>query len=309
LFRMANLVLEKESLHRSWRELAATAISPGTGFNRRAFGDRFKAVFPSGNPAHFTRLQVGFSGTAQDDEGTLSRTRLRRNEALADYFLEYGLPGKRGYEYTRPFDYFSFQATLSSANGFENAMTRGLLKGRAYGEGERLRGVFGLYGSYDYIFPQTFRVSSTALSLGTTLQWNAAQSWIVQATGLVGAGYTAVGTFRSTVDGDYHYGLAPQATAAVRLVYRDRAALDVTAREYYVTRVGAAARGGHENIARVDAALTWRVLGQHGISIKYLGNFRDAHYPDSGDNKQRRATIGLFYTLLGNERFGAVDWR
>lgn len=309
LFRIASLALEKEGLHSSWREIAAAAVSPATGFNRQAFGDRFKGVFPSHDPAHFTRLQLGFSGTAHDGDGTFSRTRLRRNEALADFYLEYGLPGKRGYEYTRPFDYFSFQATLSSANGFENAMTRGLLKARAYEEGDRLRGVWGLYGSYDYIFPQTFRVSATGVSLGSTLQWRLADSWLLQGTALGGLGYTAVGTVRSTTDGDYHYGLAPQALAAMRLIFRDRAALDVTAREYFVSRVGAAARGGHENIARIDAALTWRVLGPHGISIKYLGNFRNAHYPDAGDFSQRRGTIGLFYTRLGSERFGAVDWR
>ena len=309
LFRMASFVLEKEGLHSSWREIAAGVVSPATAFNRHAFGDRFKRVFPSHDPAHFTRLQLGFSGSAGDDSGAVSRTRLRRNEALADFFFEYGLPGKRGYEYTRPFDYFTFQATASSANGFENVLTRGMLLGRAYEEGANLRGIVGLYGSYDYIFPQTFRVAATGLSLGTTLQWNPAHNWIVQGTGLAGLGYTSVGTARSTTDGDYHYGVAPQGLLGLRLIYADRAALDVAAREYYVTRFGAASRGGHDNIQRVDAALTWRVLGQHGISIKYLGNFRDAFYPDAGSTKQRRASVGLFYTLLGSERFGAVDWR
>ena len=76
-----------------------------------------------------------------------------------------------------------------------------------------------------------------------------------------------------------------------------------------MTRVGAASRGGHENIARVDAALTWRIHGPHAVSIKYLGNFRDAEYPGAGDLSQRRGTVGIFYTLLGSERFGAVDWR
>jgi hypothetical protein len=308
LFRMASLILEKEGLHSGYREFFGALVSPATGFNRHAFGDRFKPVFPLNDGAHFTRLQIGFSGTPPNDDEGVSTTKLKRNEALADYYLEYGLPGKPGYSYDRPFDYFAFQATLSSANGFENVMTRGLLKGRAYQEGENVRGVFGLYGSYDYIFPQTFRVASTAASLGSTVQWHMSEKFVLLGTGLLGAGYTAVGSAPSTTDGDYHYGLAPQALAAARLVYKDRLALDVTAREYFVSKVGGA-RGGHENIARVDAALTWRVLGQHGISIKYLGNFRDAFHPDTGDTSQHRATIGLFYTLLGNERFGAVNWK
>jgi hypothetical protein len=309
LFRMASLVLEKGGLHPQWRELVAGTVSPATAFNRMAYGNRFRGVFPSNDPAHFTRLQLGYGGAPKGTTDTVSGTDVKKNEALADFYLEYGLPGKKDYAYDRPFDYFSFQGTLSSANGFENVMTRGLLKGKAYEEGDALRGVVGLYGSYDYIFPQTFRVSSTAVSLGSTAQWQMAKDWILQGTGLAGAGFTAVGSTRSTVDADYHYGFAPQALAAARLIYKDRAALDVTAREYFVSKIGAAMRGGHENIARIDAALTWRILGQHAISIKYLGNFRDAFYPDTGDSSQRRATIGIFYTLLGNERFGAVKWK
>ena len=74
--------------------------------------------------------------------------------------LDYGLPGKPGYTYDRPFDYFSFKATASSANGFENLMIRGLLIGTDYKAGENYRGVWGLYGSFDYISPAIFRVSS-----------------------------------------------------------------------------------------------------------------------------------------------------
>ena len=69
------------------------------------------------------------------------------------------------------------------------------------------------------------------------------------------------------------------------------------------------ARGGHDNIVRLDASLTVPVYGRHAFAIKYLGNRRDAFYPDVGDSSQTRATIGLFYTYLGHDRFGAVDWR
>jgi len=44
-----------------------------------------------------------------------------------------------------------------------------LLLGRTYEIGADYRGVWGLYGSYDYIAPQSFRVSTTALSLGSEL--------------------------------------------------------------------------------------------------------------------------------------------
>jgi hypothetical protein len=308
LFRLSNLVLEHEDLPPLWRELGAAVVSPATGFNRIAFGERFKTVFPSNDPVYYSRLQLGFSGTAQNGSGT-STTKLRRNEGLIDYSIDYGLPGKPGYTYRRPFDYFTLQATASSANGAENLMTRGLLLGADYEAGASYRGIWGLYGSYDYIAPQTFRVSSTALSLGTTGQWWLTNSIALQGTALLGAGYAAVGTTRSTAENDYHYGVAPQALLALRVILGDTASLDVTGREYFVSRVGAPARGGHDNIARLDAWFTVRVHQRHGIAIRYLLNRRDAFYPDFGESSQTRGTIGIFYTLLGHERFGAVDWR
>ena len=169
--------------------------------------------------------------------------------------------------------------------------------------------MWGLYGSYDYIAPQTFRVSSTALSLGTTGQWWLSDSIAIQGTALSGVGYAAVGTTRSTADNDYHYGLAPQALVALRFIFGERASIDLTGREYFVSRVAAAARGGHDNIARFDASFTMRVHERHGIALRYLFNRRDAFYPDVGDSSQTRGTIGIFYTFLGHERFGAVEWR
>ena len=170
LFRMSNLILEHGGgMPRFWRELAAAAVSPSTGFNRLVFGDRFGAVFSSKDAAYYSRLGIGYSHSVREEVGVTS-TKFQRNEAQVDFSIDYGLPGLKNYEYTRPFDYFNFQATASSANGFENVLTRGLLVGKSYEVGPDYRGVWGLYGSYDYISPQTFRVSSTALSLGTTGQ-------------------------------------------------------------------------------------------------------------------------------------------
>ena len=83
--------------------------------NRLVFGNRLGGIFPGHDPAYFSRIQIGFSGTANGEQGT-STTKLRRNEALTDFSIDYGLPGKPGSFYTRPFDYFHFQATASSAN-------------------------------------------------------------------------------------------------------------------------------------------------------------------------------------------------
>ena len=303
LYRMASLVLEQGKLPKDGREAAAAAISPAMGLNRHLFGRQLPGVFSSGGAPWYSRLQVGASSTTQSNPG--SSTRAERNEGLADFSLEYGMPGRRSYRYARPFDYFQFQLIGSTANAVESIATRGLLLGDELGAGRRLHGVWGLYGSYDYLAPQFFRVSSTALSLGTTVQARLLRSVTLQGTALGGAGYASVGTVGARDERDNHFGLAPQALLALRLLLGDTAALDLSAREYFVSDIGAA-RAGRDNITRADASLTVRVHRRHAVSLRYLRTRRDATFPDLGSRTQTREMIGLFYTLLGDERFGAV---
>ncbi|HEU4707842.1 MAG TPA: DUF3943 domain-containing protein, partial [Methylophilaceae bacterium] len=129
LFRMSSLILEKSHLSPFWRETAAAAVSPATGFNRLAF-DRFDQVFSSHDAAWYSRTQIGFANTLHADHGTSSER--KENDGQLDFSLSYGLPGQPGYSYTRPFDYFVFQGTASTINVFENIMTRGLLLGTDY---------------------------------------------------------------------------------------------------------------------------------------------------------------------------------
>ena len=309
LFRLAELMLAPSG-HRFLRELSALVISPSTEFNRIAYGGRFRGVEPSLNPAIFTRVQFGVTGTASI-ENSLTQP-LTRNEAVADFAVEYGMPGKPGYAYHRPFDYFDLQFTSSTGSRFENIFTRGLLAGKSYGEGsDRSRGVWGLYGSYDYVAPQIFRVSSVALSLGNTLQRNIASSSAIQGTAIAGVGYGAAGGFVSPDSTDYHYGLTPQVLGAVRVIARDKAALELTFRDYYVSRF-ASTGAGSENIARADALFSYRFAGRHAASVRYIWSHRMTHGSDPvfGDVVQSRGSIGLFYTYLGGEgtHFGAVKF-
>ena len=148
------------------------------------------------HPAISTRFQLG-AGLNTHLTGPATSS-FKQNQAIADFQLAYGLPGKPGYSYTRPFDYFNFEFTASTANTFENIITRGLLFGAPYAAGDSYRGVWGLYGSYDYISPQVFRVSSSALNLGTTAQWWLSRTVALQGTALGGVGYGAAGTINGS---------------------------------------------------------------------------------------------------------------
>jgi hypothetical protein len=267
-------------------------------------------VFPSHDPATFWRLQFGaFLNNRLYDQGGLSH--VGRKDSTINFSMAYGLPGKPGYSYTRPFDYFHFEsmAVSNSENPIQDVMLRGLLFGKKYEAGDSYRGVWGLYGGYDYISPQIFRVSSTAASLGTTFQWWLAKAVALQGSVLGGIGYGAAGKVAGSGERDYHYGIAPQGLLALRLILDDKAMLDATARGYYISGLGSTETGGNETIGRLNMGLTVRIYGRHALGIQYLASRRDAHYPDRADSHQRAGTFSLVYTLLGDTRFGAVEWR
>jgi hypothetical protein len=310
LFRMSSLILEKGAgLPPFWREVAAAAVSPATGFNRLAFGERHGRIFSSRDAAYFSRMQVGYAHSVSRHVGGSSAD-FEPNEAQLDFAIDYGLPGKGGYTYRRPFDYFSFQTTASSANGIESVFTRGLLLGAPYEIGPDFRAVWGLYGSFDYIAPQTFRVSSTGVSIGSTGQWWLGQRLSLQGTAMLGLGYAAVGTTHGPRDERaYNYGVAPRALLALRLTHAETVSLDVTVREFFVSNVASGTAGGRDNIVRGDASVTYRLARRHGVSVRVSGIRRDASFDGGGTRRQSQATIGVFYTLLGQDLFGVDDWR
>jgi hypothetical protein len=320
LFRLSSLLLESGGDNPGvWREIGAAIISPSLGFTRLAFGGRFKAVFPSYDPEIFMTLSWGASTDLFKTNNLLLNrgtpyTNKKQSEAILDFSVAYGLPGNPEYEYDRPFDYFSFEfAAQTSAHGhnfLQDIMDRGLLYGTDYSVGDNYRGIWGLYGSYDYIAPPIFRISSTALSLGTTGQWWVSKNVAMQGSALGGVGFGAAGTTLQ-VDGlrDYHYGVTPQALLALRFIFGRRTMLDFTARDYYVSGTGSDDHSGTEQIFRGDVGLTFRLFKHQAIAIQYVESHRNAHYGSLPDVNQSEGTFSLVYNFLGSSNFGAVDWR
>lgn len=303
LFRMASLLLEKGGdIPSFWREIGAAVISPPLGFNRLVFGKRFAPVFASHDPAYEVRVSVGASyiDHAVGEDASV----LGHKEALADFHIAYGLPGKAGYSYTRPFDYFDFRFTTANRNAFENILSRGLLVGKDY-HSATTQGVWGIYGSYDYITPRPFRVSSTALSIGTTREDRPSPGLAIQTTALAGLGYGAAGTIPGSGERrNYHYGVTPQALLSTRFLFGDRADLELNARAYYVSKVGSTEYRGSDTIFRGDASFTMRIHGPHGLTVRYVASHRDARYPDLQAQHQTVGTVSLLYTYLGDAHAG-----
>ena len=177
-------------------------------------------------------------------------------------------------------------------------MLRGMLVGAKTRGTANARGIWGLYGSYDYISPYLFRVSSTALSLGTTRQRWITPSLALQSSLLAGVGYGAAGsttivpsTPTHAAIRDYHFGMTPQALVTLRFIAGDRAMLDLAAREYYVSGLGSDDKRGSERIFRGSAGLSLRIIGGHTLGARFVASTRDARYGDLPNKKLSEAHV------------------
>ncbi|HBG04523.1 MAG TPA: DUF3943 domain-containing protein [Geobacter sp.] len=307
LFRMAGLVLEEGGdKPRGRQEFAAALLSPPTAFNRYAFGDRFKAAFPSHKPATLWQLMVGANVDVHSTNLSPEASSHNAN-VIADFSMSYGLPGKPGYTYRRPLDYFDFQLAMRArtSNPLEAVTVRGLLIGTDYHAGSDYRGIWGLYGSYDYLSPHLYRVSSTAVSLGTTGQYRIAPGIALQGSLLGGIGFGVAGTETEEPDGRiYHYGATPQGLVAMRLLFGGRMMLDLTGRGYYIS-----GSSMDQVVWRGNAGLTFRVSGNHGVAIRYIESLRDTKNNAQATRHLSEGTLSLVYTYLSDKKLGAVEWR
>jgi hypothetical protein len=309
LYRTATWVLDnghgKPSVGNT---LGAGALSPSATFNRFVYSDRFRAAAPTTDPVVLTRAGIGAkTNTHVDDDGRSNTD--ESTDLLAEFSVDYGLPGKTGYSYTKPFDYFHFEVggLSDSHNHVDRAIARGLLVGDDYEIGDDYKGVWGLYGSYDYISPGVFRVASTAVSVGTTAQQLLSDRIALQGSVLGGIGFGAAGTVSDDQEQrDYHYGEIPQALVDLRLVFGESSILQVTGRDYYVLGGSINDVGGDENIAQVAVSWTFRVSGPHALSLQYTASTRVAQFDVAPDQDQSVESVSLVYSFLGGAEFGAT---
>ena len=303
LFRIARLALDRSDGQPGvWRKLGAVLASPPTGLNQLMVGT--PEGLPSAAAVPFSDIRVQFGSTAVAERGTRADVGLNAFQPHFAFSIDYGYPGTAGYQHDRPFDYFRFEGNVSS-EGMEQLSTRGLIAGGDYGAGT-LAGIWGLYGTYDYFTPDDFRLSSTAFAFGTTLQAGKPGGLMVQSSALLGVGY---GAARALAQGneDYHYGITPQTVGNLRLIAGRRAALDMTAREYFISGLGGFGPAQRDLIFVGDASFAMRLFGRHALALTYQRAGRSSEFFDAPDRSQARSRVGVFYTFLGSGGFGAVQ--
>lgn len=307
-FRISSWILERGGARPNFgREFGAALVSPPNYLNRRALGGKFKYLFASRDAAVSTRAEVG---------ARRARTPVDRSESkdwetdgIVQFAVDYGLPGRRDYAYSHPFDYFhlDFAGSTDVDNHVNQLFVEGLLVGDDYKSGKDFDGVWGLFGSYSYISPGVFRLASTALMVGTTLQDRTAEWLTLQGSLLAGLGFGAGGTISDDAsERDYHYGATPQGKLDLRCIFGDLVMLQLTGYDFTVGGAGYNENGGRENVLQVEAAMTVRVYGPHALRFQCTGDWRDAHYDTADPQHQSVGSVSVLYSYLGGTRLGAI---
>ena len=254
----------------------------------------------------FSDIRVQFGATATQRPLTIVSSLAVNHPRLA-LSMDYGYPGNAGYRHERPFDYFRIESSVSS-EGMEQLSTRGLIAGADYGAG-RLAGIWGLYGTYDYLRQRTSTSPARRSRSAQPSRHRYPNRWWSELRAC-GSGLRRTPLALRDPDSerrrDYHYGVAPQALANLRLIAGRRAALDVTAREYFISAVGGFGTGQRDLIFVGDTSLAIRIYRRHALALTYQLAGRSSDLLALPDHTQARSTVGLFYTFLGSGGFGAV---
>jgi len=308
LFRASDMVLlgggDSPGL---WRQVGAFLVAPMAGFNRLVFGFPSDVERPISSLTQFSAgAGAGWSG------GSAGNARTGPQGYGAIQVSQFGVGGWKA---RRPFEHFDLSAGFAAGSGASVTsaqhaqwylLVRGLLVPGRIDGGERLQGLWGLFGGYDYDEPGAFRVSTSSLGVGAAGEWVLGGGARLQATGV--ASWVVLGN--SDAAGapvalrSYKVGPAGQALLDARVILGDRAWVRLWGRGYLLA--GAVGSTGWEEITRASASVLVRVFGPHALSIEAELASRRGHYPAVANDQQRASFVRFGYSYVTDMGLGAV---
>lgn len=297
LYRLGEGLLWRSSS--PWAEVAASLLSPGTGFNRHVMRQRSLLHPPA---PMFTALRLGHNSfTLTKADGVALERGL--GQIHVGFVGSYGLPGDPKFTPTKPMDHFDMVADLSIAERrvIGTLFIRGLLYGRSFG-GDRLRGLWGLFGSYDYFSPSNVRVAAVGAGPGVSMQLRLGRKSFLQGSYLLSAIPVAAAGVTSLVgERDYHFGPGASQVTELRLGRADTGMLTLTNRSFGVFDTST---DTIEVITFGSLSGQFKVWRRHGLGFELIASTRR----DSSDKKflDTGGQVRVFYTLLSDPSFGAV---
>jgi hypothetical protein len=306
MHRFSNALLWNEGYAPEWwRQGLSALVSPMSALNRNVLGTSSRVAEP---PPSYSSIGIGYNMFSDDSSRNgMSRSRLLNQLHLA-LSASYGLPGSTDFEPDDPMDHLDVVAEVdvSEDDVFATLFMRGLAKGRTYGEG-RLRGLWGVFTSYDFFNPDRLRVGAISIGLGTSAQVRVGDKGFVQGTAIYSAvPFGAAGTLDSTdIAKNYHWGPGSSQLFEVRIGRADTGAVKLTSRTFEI--LGAVFNEGTELVSYTTLSGQLSIWGRHSIGAELVGSVRRATFDDESLNlTDTGAQARIFYTLVSDTTFGGV---
>jgi hypothetical protein len=295
LFRLAGIL--RGDGRNPWREIGAGLLAPMDALNHGLLRDGHDEL---DEPRAWT-LSAGpvTARLAWDAEGPPPGWETSPEVAFR---MVHGLAWHPAFHFERPFDHFELQAAYAGrSNPDATLILRGLLAGATYGGPAGWRGVYGLYGSFDLDTPGVFRVSTSALGLGTSGGRLFAHDLLLEGTAIVsGILMGGAGQVPRDAEGkgrDYRLGPGGQSVLELQLTAAERAAVRLGLRHYLL--FGAGAIGGDELIGAGDAAVVVRIAGEHGVGIEGTLHTRTLWPEVGGREAFTGRSVRVFWEMNG----------
>ncbi|HSM92373.1 MAG TPA: hypothetical protein VLT47_05745 [Anaeromyxobacteraceae bacterium] len=277
-----------------WRESLAAVLSPMGALNRGA------ARPPGALAAPPSRWQLSLGAVAVEGMGDASGP--WRALGQVGFTFVYGLPGSREPELTRPFDHFVLETAWgAAADPVATVRARGLLAGRTF-DLDPVRGLYGLYLSFDLDTPPRHQVSTSAVGFGGSARGEVGGGMAVEADAVASAVVLGAGSRvdrgPDAGDRDYRFGPGEQAYAALRLVAGTRGSAGVAVRQVLLWGAGSDA-GSTELLVEGSASAVLRIAGPHGIGVEASRQARRARAEGAAPRREDDTVLRFFYALLG----------
>jgi hypothetical protein len=319
LHRLAMLVVAPSASGRppGWLEyLAAFLLEPMGEANRWLFDHRLgRREALERLPPFFLMLSAGATfGTRFRENADL--TIVQGVMANLQGLMIYGMPGDPEFRAGAPFSHFALDFNLSFPG--RQAVTaffmRGLLVGDQFGVGpvHSTRGLFGLFGQYDFSAAGLVRVSSVAVGPGTSLQARLRDDVVLQLSAVLGGiPFGTVGSLGldEALARDYHIGAGFQTTLDARVIHTQYGWFRVTARQWFIAGVWTPPTGW-EFLTYLSAEPRIRLAGPIALGAEFSLALRRSYFADDTfDRAVNVATVHVTLSWMNDATFGVVTGR
>lgn len=294
------------------RRLAGVLISPASSLNDWIFDG---AVNPgdidSVPPLHWELIPGASLATRLRDRTEGDPPRLLLDQGLQASIageLTYGALGDEQWRYRQPFSYFDASASLTFPGVSAGTLyLRGLLAGAQFGGASRVRGLWGLFGLYDFGANNIVRVSSVGLGFGTTVQANLGRQVFLQGTAIAaGLGFAAAGSLdlQSTLVRDYHIGPGVEGLLEARLVRRGLGMLRARARQWWVSGVYTEPHEGFEAITYLTLDGRIRIAPRLAVGVELPLALRVYDFGPADSQAIGGGGLRLTLSYMSDDSFG-----